>query len=143
MKNVELSMKINKVSKDLREEKALELLNYVGLSDLVSSYPKTLSGGEKQRVAIARSLMMEPKILIMDEPTSALDQKMSLEILDLLKDINKKNNTTMVIVSHDISLLKSICDEIIILEEGLITDILKVDNKNLVNKSYKERILYD
>lgn len=141
--NVSLSLKLKGIKKPERTSKSLEVIDYVGLSHLVNNYPKTLSGGEKQRVAIARSLMTNPRILIMDEPTSALDQKMSLDILKLLKDINQKDKTTMVIVSHDLDLLKSICSKVIILEEGTISSIVEIDNKDIVNKSYKERLLDD
>lgn len=138
--NVALPLKLKKVDKKTREEKALKMLDYVGLKNFVKSYPKTLSGGEKQRVAIARSLMTEPDILIMDEPTSALDQKMSLEILDILIKINAMAKTTMVIVSHDLELLKSISDQVMILENNQVLEIININKTKLINKSYKERL---
>lgn len=141
--NVLLPTKLRKLNKEESLFKALDLLKYTGLEDFQNDFPKTLSGGEMQRVAIARALMTNPDILLMDEPTSALDQKMSLEILQLLKDINKKYLTTMVIVSHDLELLKSICNKVLILEEGKVLETLNVKTKKIKNKTYKERLIND
>src|SRR5699024_7077144 len=94
--NVVLPAKLRGKNKIERIRKARELLSFVGLSNFEKSYIKTLSGGQKQRVAIARTLMTNPKIIFCDEPTSALDEKMSYEILKLLKDINEKFKATIV-----------------------------------------------
>ncbi len=140
--NVLLPNKIRKIDKDISYNKALELLDFVGLKDYINAYPKTLSGGQKQRVAIARVLMSDPKVIFCDEPTSALDSNMSSEILMLLKSINEKYGTTIVIISHDISVIKAICDKAAILKDKNIVDVVKVKKELIKNLSYSEA-LYD
>ena len=140
--NVLLPNKIRKIDKDISYNKALELLDFVGLKDYINAYPKTLSGGQKQRVAIARVLMSDPKVIFCDEPTSALDSNMSSEILMLLKSINEKYGTTIVIISHDISVIKAICDKAAILKDKNIIDVVKVKKELIKNLSYSEA-LYD
>lgn len=143
LKNVLLPAKIRK--KDGHESllEARKLLSYVGLSEYEDKYIKELSGGEKQRVAIARSLMSNPKILLCDEPTSALDQSISIEILNLLKDINEKYETTIVFVSHNIETIKMLCTKALILNEGEVQDIIKLKSKPIINLTYKERLTND
>lgn len=141
--NVLLPTKLRKGHKKENRERAKDLLSFVGLSNLEKSYIKTLSGGEKQRVAIARTLMTNPKLIFCDEPTSALDEKMSYEILKLLKDINEEFETTIVLVSHDISVIKALCNRVAILYEGRIEDILSLQRKELNPLSYKEELLSD
>ena len=141
--NVLLPSKIRKGNKDENIEKAKELLSFVGLSDFEDSYIKTLSGGQKQRVAIARSLMTNPKVIFCDEPTSALDESMSYDVLKLLKKINKDLDTTIVIVSHDISVIRALCNRVAIIEDGKISDILSLEARGLVPISYKEALLDD
>lgn len=143
LENILLPTKIRKLNKTESLNKALDLLKYVGLLDHKDQYIKTLSGGQKQRVAIARSLITSPLVLLCDEPTSALDEKMSFEILNLLKDINKKYKTTIVIISHDLETIKHFCNKALILEEGKILDIVKLKPKNYNLLSYKERLLND
>lgn len=140
--NVLLPNKIRKIDKDISYNKAIELLDFVGLKDYINAYPKTLSGGQKQRVAIARVLMSDPKVIFCDEPTSALDSNMSSEILMLLKSINEKYGTTIVIISHDISVIKAICDKAAILKDKNIVDVVKVKKELIKNLSYSEA-LYD
>lgn len=115
------------VEKNEIEEKVKNLLNLVGLYDKMESYPRELSGGQKQRVAIARALSLEPKILLCDEATSALDPKTTKSILQLLKDINKKLNITIVIVTHQMEVVKEVCDRVALMEGGEIKAIGKVD----------------
>jgi D-methionine transport system ATP-binding protein len=109
---------------------ALELLQTVGLSDYMNRYPAELSGGQRQRVGIARSLINRPKILLCDEPTSALDQSSVKQILSLLKKIQQEQSLTIVFVSHDMHVIKELCDTVTILdkgeavEKGTINDIL-------------------
>ena len=141
--NVLLPARLRKGDKKENREKARSLLNFVGLSNMEKSYIKTLSGGEKQRVAIARTLMTNPKLIFCDEPTSALDEKMSYEILKLLKDINEEFETTIVLVSHDISVIKALCNRVAILDEGRIVDIVSLQTKKLNPISYKEALLSD
>jgi len=125
--NVALPLKIWGVEKNEIEEKVKNLLNLVGLYDKMESYPRELSGGQKQRVAIARALSLEPKILLCDEATSALDPKTTKSILQLLKDINKKLNITIVIVTHQMEVVKEVCDRVALMEGGEILAIGKVD----------------
>lgn len=141
--NVLLPVKLRKGNKVESLKKARALLSFVGLADFERSYIKNLSGGGKQRVAIARTLMTNPKIIFCDEPTSALDEKMSYEILKLLKDINEKYGTTIVMVSHDISVIKALCSRVAIIEKGQIADIIKLKPKDLTPVSYKEALKND
>jgi D-methionine transport system ATP-binding protein len=141
--NVLLPSKLRKGNKKDNIEKARELLSFVGLANFEESFIKTLSGGEKQRVAIARTLMTNPKLIFCDEPTSALDEKMSYEILKLLIDVNEKFGTTIAIVSHDISVIKALCNRVAIIENGGVADILSLERKRLTPLSYKEALLHD
>ena len=100
-------------------EKALELLEMVGLSNKVDSYPFQLSGGQQQRVAIARALALEPDILCFDEPTSALDPELTVEVLRVIKDL-KKTGKTMVIVTHEMEFARSVSDRIIYMRNGVV-----------------------
>lgn len=125
--NVALPLKIWGVEKSEIEKKVKSLLNLVGLYDKMESYPRELSGGQKQRVAIARALSLEPKILLCDEATSALDPKTTKSILQLLKDINKKLNITIVIVTHQMEVVKEVCDRVALMEGGEIKAIGEVE----------------
>lgn len=141
--NVLLPTKLRKRNKKESIERARELLNFVGISNFEQAYIKNLSGGQKQRVAIARTLMTNPKLVFCDEPTSALDEKMSYEVLKLLRQINEDFHTTIVLVSHDISVIKAICNRVAIIEDGRISDILSLNTKRLQPVSYKEALLRD
>lgn len=110
-----------KMKKDEAEEKALELLEKIGLSDKKNSYPKELSGGQKQRIAIIRALMMEPDLMLFDEPTSALDPEMVKDVLDLMKDLANEG-MTMAIVSHEMEFAKQVSNKIIIMDDGEIVE---------------------
>ena len=118
--NIKLAPRLKKkMSKDLIDKKADDLLKIVNLEDKGNSYPSELSGGEKQRIAIARALAMDPEIILFDEPTSALD---IISINELISTINilKKKKITMLIVTHDIDFAKSVADRIIFMEKGEI-----------------------
>lgn len=141
--NVLLPTKLRKGNKKENIEKAKELLNYVGLSNFEQAYIKNLSGGQKQRVAIARTLMTNPRLIFCDEPTSALDDKMSYEVLKLLKDINEEFETTIILVSHNISVIKALCNRVAIIEDGKISEIVSLKTKNIAPVSYKEALLSD
>lgn len=141
--NVLLPTRLRKGNKKDNTKKARELLHYVGIAEFENSYIRNLSGGQKQRVAIARTLMTNPKIILCDEPTSALDEKMSYEVLKLLKEINEKFETTIVLVSHDISVIKALCDKVSIIEKGGILDTISLKPKKLSPVSYKEALLHD
>ena len=143
LENVLLPTKLRNGNKKDNLSKAKELLSFVGLSDFEQSYIKTLSGGQKQRVAIARTLMTNPKVIFCDEPTSALDEKMSYDVLKLLKEINKEFGTTIVVVSHDIAVIKALCNRVAIVEDGKIVDVLSLNTQELRPLSYKEALLND
>lgn len=102
--------------------RALELLEIVGLSDKTAAYPAQLSGGQKQRVAIARALASDPKILLCDEATSALDPQTTSSILELLKEINQQFGITIVIITHQMSVVREICSHVAIMQEGEVVE---------------------
>jgi D-methionine transport system ATP-binding protein len=100
-----------------------ELLRLVGLEDKASAYPRTLSGGQKQRVGIARALANDPQILLCDEPTSALDLETTDAILELLRDINRKLGITTVVISHEMTVIKKICDRVAVMFDGEVVEL--------------------
>lgn len=126
--NIALPMKCWKYANSAIEKKVKELVEVVGLQDKLHSRPSELSGGQKQRVAIARALSMNPKILLCDEATSALDPKTARSIISLLIEINRRLGLTIVVVTHQMSVLKSSCTEISILENGRIAEKGPVDD---------------
>lgn len=141
--NVALPAKLRGEKSQDRLERAREILYFVGLSNFEKSYIRTLSGGQKQRVAIARTLMTKPRLILCDEPTSALDDKVGYEILRLLKEINEKFGTTIVLVSHDISVIKSLCNRVAIIDNGKIVDEIALKTRQLRPISYREALLGD
>ena len=120
------TLRIAKVPRAERKEKALEMLKVVGLEDKKHEFPARLSGGQRQRVAIARALASDPKVLLCDEATSALDPKMTGEILDLLKDINTTRKLTIVIITHEMSVVEKICDKVAIIDDGNLAEVGEV-----------------
>lgn len=122
LRNIEFPMEIMKVSRSKARQKALELLEVVGLSDKANAYPSQLSGGQKQRVAIARVLAMNPKILLCDEATSALDPQTTKSILNLLKEINKTYGITIVIITHEMSVVEEVCNRVAIMDQGRVVE---------------------
>ncbi|WP_183574331.1 methionine ABC transporter ATP-binding protein MetN [Mucilaginibacter sp. X5P1] len=104
------------------KKRVAELLELVGLGDKANEYPANLSGGQKQRVAIARTLASNPKVLLCDEATSALDPATTLSILNLLKDINKRFQITILLITHEMNVVKAICDEVAIISEGKLIE---------------------
>jgi D-methionine transport system ATP-binding protein len=118
--NIALPLQFWKQKKNSPENQARihELLKLVGLEDKIHSYPKQLSGGQKQRVAIARALVLNPKILLCDEATSALDPKITKDILDLLQKINKELGITIVVVTHQMEVVKQICNRVAFIKYG-------------------------
>ena len=123
IQNVELSMRILGIGRTERRKKALEMLEIVGLADKANEFPARLSGGQKQRVAIARALAVDPKVLLCDEATSALDPKITGEILDLLKKINEERFLTIVIITHEMSVVEKICDKVAIIDDGELAEV--------------------
>lgn len=134
--NVDFSLKYSGKSKQERKEKVTELLELVGLSDKHDAYPSQLSGGQKQRVAIARALVNDPEILLCDESTSALDPKTTLQILSLLKELNKRLNLTIVLITHEMQVVKEICNKVAVMENGEIVE--KGDSVTLFSQAEKE-----
>ena len=108
--------------KKWREQRALELLDTVGLRDKAKAYPAQLSGGQQQRVAIARALATNPKVLLCDEATSALDPTTTASILELIRSINEKTGITVVIITHQMSVVESVCRRVAILDRGVIAE---------------------
>lgn len=121
--NVAAPLKLNKAPKEVIQRKVNELLEVVGLSKRAQAYPSQLSGGQKQRVAIARALANDPEILLCDEATSALDPQTTESILDLLLDINRKYNLTIMLITHEMHVVKKICDRVAVMEEGNIVEM--------------------
>ncbi|WP_025128506.1 methionine ABC transporter ATP-binding protein [Pseudomonas sp. PH1b] len=120
--NVELPLKVAGVPKDLRARKVRELLELVGLKDKHRAYPAQLSGGQKQRVGIARALVHDPEILLCDEATSALDPETTQSILGLLKEINQRLGLTIILITHEMAVIREICDRVVVLEHGRIVE---------------------
>lgn len=126
---------LGKTKTEAREE-SIKLLKQVGLLDKLNSYPKTLSGGEQQRIAIARSLAMKPNVILFDEPTSALDPEMVGEVLKVMKDLTK-SGITMIIVTHEMDFAKEFADNIIVMSEGRVLE--EGSPKNIFTNPSKER----
>ncbi len=123
IKNIMLApQKVRGLNKNKAKEKAMELLEKVGLTHKADSYPVQLSGGEQQRVAIARSLAMEPKIMLFDEPTSALDPELINEVLDVMTTLAKEG-MTMVIVSHELGFAQKVANRVVFMDDGEIIEI--------------------
>ena len=120
--NVCFPMELAGVSRREAASRAQELLETVGLPDKAKAYPAQLSGGQQQRVAIARALATNPKVLLCDEATSALDPKTTRQILELIGDINKKLGITVVIITHQMSVVKSVCNHVAILDDGEVVE---------------------
>ncbi|VEF06814.1 ABC transporter-like protein [Pseudomonas fluorescens] len=120
--NVELPLKVAGVPKEQREQKVRELLELVGLQSKHNAYPAQLSGGQKQRVGIARALVHDPDILLCDEATSALDPETTQSILGLLREINKRLGLTIVLITHEMAVIREICDRVVVLEHGRIVE---------------------
>lgn len=113
--------KVKKMNKADAEKKGKELLEKVGLAHRINSYPHQMSGGEKQRCAIARALAMEPEVLLFDEPTSALDPEMTSEVLKVLQDLNH-TGMTMIVVTHEMNFAKHVADYVIYMDQGKIEE---------------------
>ncbi len=122
LKNVMFPLEIAGASKKEARIKAEMLLDTVGLADKAYAYPAQLSGGQQQRVAIARALATNPKVLLCDEATSALDPKTTGQILELIRDINKRLGITVVIITHQMNVVTDVCDRVAIIESGEIAE---------------------
>ena len=138
LENVALPLKLQG-KKDLQG--ALDMLDFVKLGHKVDLYPSQLSGGEKQRVAIARALSLKPKILLCDEPTSALDEEHAGGIIELIQDVHREFQPTIVLVSHEFAVIKALCSRAAILENGQLLEVMPVQQAQAVEQfaSYHDR----
>ena len=120
--NVAFSLKYSGMTRQEISDKVFELLDLVGLTDKADVYPSQLSGGQKQRVAIARALVNDPKILLSDEATSALDPDATESILNLLNELNRKLGLTIIIITHEMAVIKAVCNRVAVMEEGRVVE---------------------
>jgi polar amino acid transport system ATP-binding protein len=121
--NITLAQQVvRKRTKEKAHEKAMQLLEKVGITDKINVYPDQLSGGQQQRVAIARALAMDPKVMLFDEPTSALDPEMIGEVLDVMKSLAKEG-MTMVVVTHEMGFAREVADRVIFMDAGRIVEV--------------------
>ena len=127
--NVALPLELAGMKRDEIEANVLPLLELVGLSAQKDRYPAQISGGQKQRVGIARALASKPKVLLSDEATSALDPETTRAILDLLKRINRELNLTIVLITHQMDVIKQVCDRVAVLDAGRVVEEGKVDRR--------------
>ena len=122
LKNLTLApMLLKKESQQTAEQRAMALLDRVGLADRAGEYPARLSGGQKQRIAIVRALCMEPEVLLFDEPTSALDPEMVGEVLDVMKEL-AQSGMTMVVVTHEMGFAREVASRVLFMDEGVIME---------------------
>ncbi|MDP9389319.1 MAG: amino acid ABC transporter ATP-binding protein [Actinomycetota bacterium] len=127
LQNVMLGpVKVRRVRKDRARERALELLERVGIADKSERYPAELSGGQQQRAAIARALAMEPKLMLFDEPTSALDPEMIKEVLDVMTELAAEG-TTMIVVTHEMGFARSAARRVVFMDEGRVVEVAPPD----------------
>lgn len=146
--NVAIPLKLNNIPKAEIDRRVQELLQYVGLENKSCSYPDELSGGQKQRVGIARALATNPLILLCDEATSALDPQTTESILTLLKKINREYNITILIITHEMNVIKDICNKVAVIEKGEIIEagsVLEVfgNPKKETTKSFVRTVIKD
>ena len=120
--NIEYPLQLQGVGKQERAQRVQELLDFVGLGDKGKSYPEQLSGGQKQRVGIARALATNPSLLLADEATSALDPTTTQEVLDLLRRVNKEFGITIVVITHEMEVVRSIADKVAVMENGRVVE---------------------
>lgn len=131
--NVAVSLELANFPREERKSRVGECLQFVGLESLKEKYPAQLSGGQKQRVAIARALANNPQVLLCDEPTSSLDPNTTAEILSVLENINKSFGVTIVIVSHEMEVIKSICNRVTVMADGEVYDTVTINPKRILN----------
>ncbi|GAA1990559.1 methionine ABC transporter ATP-binding protein [Kitasatospora viridis] len=140
--NVELPLEITGLDRAARRRKAAELLELVGLADKARNYPSQLSGGQKQRVGIARALAGDPKVLLSDEATSALDPETTRSVLELLRTLNQELGLTVLLITHEMDVVKSVCDSAAlmrdgrIVESGTLTDLLATGESELARELF-------
>lgn len=142
LKNICFPMELAGVKKAEAEKRARELLELVGLPDKANAYPAQLSGGQQQRIAIARALATDPKVLLCDEATSALDPQTTRDILRLLKDLNRELGITIVIITHEMAVIRQICTHVAILDGGQVAEEGSVDDVFTHTRSEAGRRLF-
>ena len=138
-------VQLNKMDKEAAREKALELLDKVGMKAKADVYPETLSGGQQQRVAIARALAMDPEVLLFDEPTSALDPELVGDVLEVMKKLAAEG-MTMIVVTHEMGFARDVADRVIFMDEGYVVEdeapeIIFTKPKNERTKAFLSRVL--
>ena len=138
-------MQLNKIEKAAAKEKALELLDKVGMKEKANAYPDTLSGGQQQRVAIARALAMDPEMPLFDEPTSALDPELVGDVLEVMKKLAAEG-MTMIVVTHEMGFAREVADRVIFMDEGYVVEdeppeVIFTNPKNERTKSFLSRVL--
>ncbi len=122
LQNICFPLEISGMPREQAKQKARQLLSLVGLSDKEKSYPAQLSGGQQQRVAIARALATDPKVLLCDEATSALDPTTTASILELLADINRSLGVTVIVITHEMNVIRKICHRVAVIDQGQIAE---------------------
>jgi len=135
LQNICFSLEIAGVTKKEAKKRAKDLLEVVGLSDKANAYPAQLSGGQKQRIAIARALATNPEVLLCDEATSALDPTTTRSILSLLKEINQRLGITVIIITHEMSVIEDICNRVAIIDQSRIAEVGEVEEVFVKPKS--------
>ncbi len=146
--NVAIPLILSKENKDVIKERVMELLHFVGLADKAESYPNELSGGQKQRIGIARALATNPSVLLCDEATSALDPQTTDSILQLLQRINEEYNITIMIITHEMSIIQKVCNRVAVMENGEIIeqgDVVEVfgNPQHPSTQSFVRTIIHD
>jgi D-methionine transport system ATP-binding protein len=129
--NVVISLELANFPKKERRDRVMECLRFVGLESYMDKYPAQLSGGQKQRVAIARALANKPQVLLCDEPTSSLDPNTTADILGVLENINKSLGVTIVIVSHEMEVIRSICNRVTVMANGEIYETVDSEPRGI------------
>jgi D-methionine transport system ATP-binding protein len=140
--NVAFPLEIAGIGKEERAKRVRECLDIVGLTEKADSYPAKLSGGQKQRVAIARALASRPKVLLCDEPTSALDPQTTRTILEFLKEINQRFGVTILLVTHEMNVVKEICNKVAVMENGQLVEKLSLTERDIRPKSEIAKLLF-
>jgi D-methionine transport system ATP-binding protein len=146
--NIAIPLVLNKTDKETIQTRVKKLLDFVGLADKANSYPSQLSGGQKQRVGIARALVTNPEILLCDEATSALDPKTTVSILELLKKINQDFNITILIVTHEMDVIRQLCNKVAVMEKGEVVEVGEVidvfgNPQKKTTKEFVKTVIHD
>ena len=141
--NVELALRVAGTPARGRAAKVARSLEVVDLADKADSYPSKLSGGQKQRVAIARALANEPSVLLCDEPTSAVDPQTTITVLQYLKEVNERLGITIVLVTHQMNVVKALAQDVAVMERGRVVEHLRLDGSPLQPRSEIARFLLD